>query len=141
MRNRRGSTPFTPLLLAQRSQLKGRTYATQERPRTALSLYPTMRRKFPAACSVLSRAAPARCESFAMNRRRKVARLMPRAAEFATGSRQSLGLSVITNEGSTTKKLIVAMRLFGPHNRAIIKSIIASNQDARYGLRNVQKTC
>jgi hypothetical protein len=74
-----------------------------------------------------------------MNRRRKVARLMPRAAEFAIGSRQSLGLSVITNEGSTTKKLIVAMRLFGPLNGAIIKSIIASNQDARYGLRNVQK--
>ena len=33
---------------------------------------------------------------------------------LARRSRQSLGLSVITNEGSTTKKLVEAMRLLGP---------------------------
>jgi len=65
---------------------------------------------------------------------------MPRAAEFATGSRQSLGLSVITNEGSTTKKLIVAMRLFGPLHWAIIKATNASNAGDVDDTENVRIT-
>src|SRR5262245_41159426 len=58
----------------------------------------------------------------------------------AIGSRQSLGLSVITNERSTTKKLIVAMRLFRPSNWAIIEAINASKKYRRVDCENVWKT-
>jgi hypothetical protein len=62
------------------------------------------------------------------------------AAGFACRSRQSLGLSVITIEGSTTKKLIEPMRLFDRPRPAIYRTAARHYNDTRLQCDNLLKS-
>jgi hypothetical protein len=113
VRNRRASTPITPLLLPYGSQLWfERTAAAGDAAgHEPLALFPDE-----AATGVAKGSV-----SFAPDRRgRRIVRLVNRwrngppsfaYARWRAGSAILYGLSVITNELNTTKKSIAAMRL------------------------------
>jgi hypothetical protein len=79
-------------------------------------------------------------ESFVFNHRRNEKHRIFGTAEFGLLARRSYGLSVITNEGSTTKKLIAEMRLLGQIVPAIFGRFMRDYNGVRHGIEKTAET-